>query len=296
MRGVGEIDLGAARWRDDPAPVLQNLKNYVQVTDPQRQPRAVHQAGAAEARRSVERLVASSTHLRGHSIAHAARVIRGLFGARETPKFTIVRAFGRLRAGLDESAAELVTEGRLTEPADLYFLSTGELRRAFTGHWQDIVTGRRAVGEAERRRGQVPRVLLEDGRTFYEGLGAEGDLHGMGVSPGVAEGPVRVVSDPRHGSLRAGDILVCKGTDPAWTPLFLSAAGLITEVGGLMTHGSVVAREYGIPAVVGVHQATQRLTDGQRVRIDGTSGAIEIVDPDGTTRVSSDDPEYESYR
>jgi phosphohistidine swiveling domain-containing protein len=278
MRGVGEIDLGAPRWRDDPTPVLQNLKSYVQVTDPKLQPRAMHRAGEDEAERSVERLIAASPGLRGRLIKHSTRVIRGLFGARETPKFTIIRAFGLLRDGLDASAAELVAEGRLTDPADLYFLRVDELRRAFTEDWHETVATRRATWAAERRRGQVPRVLVEDGRTFYEGLGAEGDLQGMGVSPGVAEGPVRVVADPRESSLQLGDILVCKGTDPAWTPLFLSAAGLITEVGGLMTHGSVVAREYGIPAVVGVHEATRRLRDGQRVRIDGTSGAIELVE------------------
>ena len=88
---------------------------------------------------------------------------------------------------------------------------------------------------------------------------------------------MRVMHDPAAQQLRAGEILVCRGTDPAWTPLFIAAAGLVTEVGGLMTHGSVVAREYGIPAVVGVHDATRRLVDGQRVRIDGTSGAIELL-------------------
>lgn len=282
MRGVGEVDLGAPRWRDDPTPVLQNLKNYLVVTDPELQPRALHRAGAVEAERSIERLVASSTRHHRRGIAGTARVIRGLFGARETPKFTVVRVFGLLRSALDASAAELVGEQRLDDPSDLYFLTTDELQRAFTGRWHDVVAERRLAWEAERRRGQVPRVLVSDGRTFYEGLGAEGDLRGMGVSPGVAEGPVSVVTDPRDSTLETGDILVCKGTDPAWTPLFLSAAGLITEVGGLMTHGSVVAREYGIPAVVSVHEATTRLRQGQRVRIDGTSGAIELVNATAT--------------
>ena len=137
---------------------------------------------------------------------------------------------------------------------------------------------RKATLVAEGRRTQVPRVLISDGRAFFEGLDAGDDgLGGMGVSPGVAEGVVRVVHDPRREHLERGEILVCRGTDPAWTPLFLTAAGLITEVGGLMTHGSVVAREYGIPAVVGVHDATTRLTTGQRIRIDGSSGAIELL-------------------
>lgn len=135
--------------------------------------------------------------------------------------------------------------------------------------------------ERESRRRQVPRVLVSDGRAFYEGIGARNDsgdvLTGSPVSPGVVEGLVHVVLDPRGAQLSPGEILVCPGTDPAWTPLFLTAGGLITEVGGVMTHGSVVAREYGIPAVVGVHQATLRLKDGQRLRMDGSTGEITLL-------------------
>jgi rifampicin phosphotransferase len=145
-----------------------------------------------------------------------------------------------------------------------------------------LIAERRSVHDRENRRRQVPRVLVSDGRTFYEGLGSEADsgdvITGSPVSPGVADGIVHIIFDPRGAQLAPGEILVCPGTDPAWTPLFLAAGGLITEVGGMMTHGSVVAREYGIPAVVGVHQATTRLKDGQRIRIDGTAGKIMILD------------------
>ncbi|MDD5369090.1 MAG: PEP-utilizing enzyme, partial [Anaerolineaceae bacterium] len=106
---------------------------------------------------------------------------------------------------------------------------------------------------------------------------ASATFSGSPVSPGSVEGNVRVVLDPRHAALLPGEILVCPGTDPSWTPLFLTAGGLVMEVGGLMTHGSVVAREYGIPAVVGVHRATTRLKTGQRIRIDGSSGKIVVL-------------------
>jgi phosphoenolpyruvate synthase/pyruvate phosphate dikinase len=132
------------------------------------------------------------------------------------------------------------------------------------------------------RRRQVPRVLVSDGRAFYEGIGADTDtgevITGSPVSAGVVEGMVHVVLDPRGEQLAPGEILVCPGTDPAWTPLFMAAGGLVMEVGGMMTHGSVVAREYGIPAVVGVHQATLRLKNGQRIRLDGTTGKIVVLD------------------
>jgi len=128
----------------------------------------------------------------------------------------------------------------------------------------------------------VPRLLLSDGQAFYDGIKTatptnDGVLTGMPVSPGVVEGTVHVVFDPHASQLAPGEILVCPGTDPAWTPLFMAAGGLVMEVGGLMTHGSVVAREYGIPAVVGVHEATSRLKTGQRIRVDGSSGEVVVL-------------------
>ena len=131
-------------------------------------------------------------------------------------------------------------------------------------------------------RGQIPRLFLSDGRAFYDGISspeAEGDtLHGNPVSPGVVEGYVRVVLDPQKTNLTPGEILVCTGTDPAWTPLFLAAAGLVMEIGGMVTHGAIVAREYGIPAVVGVHQATSRLKTGQRIQVNGSTGEVIILE------------------
>ncbi|MFT3876463.1 MAG: PEP/pyruvate-binding domain-containing protein [Propioniciclava sp.] len=276
MRGVAEIDLGAPRWREDPTPVMHTIKSYLALPA-DAHPREVHRAGQHEAGRSIRRMMDASTPGRAQKVKRAAQTIRSLAGARETPKFTLVRCLGLIREGIEASAAELVEQGRLASTADIAFLRTDELRRAFTAEWHEVVAHRRALRETESRRAQVPRVLVSDGRTFYEGLGGDGDLRGAGVSPGVAEGVVRVVHDPRTTQLRPGEILVCRGTDPAWTPLFLTASALITEVGGMMTHGSVVAREYGIPAVVGVHDATTALTDGQRIRIDGTSGQIVIL-------------------
>jgi pyruvate,water dikinase len=145
-----------------------------------------------------------------------------------------------------------------------------------------IVAANRANYEHERTRKQMPRVLLSTGEAFYEGVSevtASGDdLVGAVVSPGLVEGRVRVIFDPHGARLEPGEILVCPSTDPGWTPLFLTAGGLIMEIGGLMTHGSIVAREYGLPAVVGVHQATTRLKTGQWVRVDGNHGRVTILE------------------
>src|SRR5205807_8522311 len=123
-------------------------------------------------------------------------------------------------------------------------------------------------------RRAVPRVLTSTGETFYTAPAKPGVLAGTAASPGVYEGRVRVSFDPREAKLAPGEVLVAPGTDPAWTPLFLSAGALVMEIGGMISHGSVVAREYGIPAVVGVAGATQQLRTGQRVRVDGENGLV----------------------
>lgn len=282
MRGVAEIDLGAPRWREQPEAVFRTLASYLDL-DAERAPDALYEAGRRDAEEATQALVRAF----GRRRAKAAQVgflsshIRALFGARETPKFTLIRAFGLLREALLASGADLVDAGVLDAPGDVFFLRLDELRGAFTlPGLGDLVTERRAAQAQQGRRTRVPVLLVGDGRTFYDGgvSAAGADLAGMGVSPGVAEGAVRVVDDPRTSELRTGEILVCRGTDPAWTPLFLTAAGLVTEVGGLMTHGSVVAREYGLPAVVGVSDATHLLRTGRRIRIDGGSGAITFLD------------------
>ena len=211
--------------------------------------------------------------------------IRELVGVRESPKFAAIRIMSAARAGLLADAGDLVAAGLFNQPDDIFFLRLADLRALAAGEqrdWKALVAERREVYEREKRRRLVPRVLLSDGTAYYEGIGAansdgSGAIVGSPVSPGVVEGTVHVVFDPRGAQLAPGEILVCPGTDPAWTPLFLAAGGLVMEVGGMMTHGSVVAREYGIPAVVGVDQATTRLQTGQRVRVDGSKGEIVLL-------------------
>jgi len=205
-------------------------------------------------------------------------------GVRESPKFFAIRVMGIARKALMDMGKEFVEAGMIERAVDLGFLNISELEALSQDeprNWKALIDKRRLTYEHEARRRQVPRVLVSDGRAFYEGVGANTDtgdvITGSPVSPGVVEGAVHVVFNPHEAQLVPGEILVCPGTDPAWTPLFLAAGGLITEVGGMMTHGSVVAREYGIPAVVGVHQATTRLKNGQRIRVDGTTGKIVIL-------------------
>jgi pyruvate,water dikinase len=291
MRGTGEIDFGQPRWREDPLPVMHTLKSYLQI-DPQAAPDAAFARGEKSALEAVETIAANARHQplgrwkERQVRAAIAERLRALMGARESPKFLAVRIIGIAREEMLTVGREFTQAGTIDRADDLFFLRISELDALARGEqrdWRAVIAARRKAYEREQRRRQVPRVLVSDGRAFYEGFspGAEGGnvIAGSPVSPGVVEGPVRVVLDPAKTRLLPGEILVCPGTDPAWTPLFMAAVGLITEVGGMMTHGSVVAREYGIPAVVGVDRATQRLKDGQRVRLDGSQGTITLIDP-----------------
>jgi phosphohistidine swiveling domain-containing protein len=290
-RGLGEIDLGRTRWAEDPTHVFEMLINFLQIEDETQAPDAVFARGAKSAQEAIDKLADAVGGTRGgwfkaRMVRFFAGRARQLMGARESPKFFAVRMMYILHRELLALGREFAASGELEHADDLFYLSLAEIR-AFAGRearpWCEMIAGRRADYDRELRRRQIPRLLLSDGRAFYEGIAAhEGDsenrITGSPVSPGVAEGIVHVVLDPRQANLQPGEILVCPGTDPSWTPLFLSAGALVMEVGGLMTHGSVVAREYGIPGVVGVNAATTRLKTGQRVRVDGSKGIVEVVD------------------
>ena len=292
MRGVGEIDIGQPRWRDDPTAVMHTLQSYLN-TAPESAPDLTFARGEQSALAAIEKIASSvrsqpAGWLKEKIVRAAARRIRLLMGARESPKFFIIRLMGVSRKSLLLAGQGLAQAGQIQQADDLVFLTLDELaqlaqEKPGATDWKTLVASRRAIYAREMRRRQVPRVLISDGRAMYEGLAPEGQgeniISGSPVSPGQVTGVVHIVLDPRGTHLVPGEILVCPGTDPAWTPLFLVAGGLITEVGGMMTHGSVVAREYGIPAVVGVHAATTRLRDGQRISMDGTSGKIVILDP-----------------
>jgi phosphohistidine swiveling domain-containing protein len=291
MRGLGEIDLGRPRWREAPTHIMQVLQSYLTMTDPAHAPDQVFARGSVRAATAIDELAAAVAHTRGgfvkaRLVRWAASRYRALAGLREAPKFFAIRMMGVVRQGLLASGAEFAAAGLLEQADDLFYLRWRELQaisrqQTITPAHRALIAERRARYATELRRRQQPRVLLSDGTAYYAGVrnaaSDDGAIVGDPVSPGVVEGIVRVVLNPLGTRLAPGEILVCPGTDPAWTPLFLAAGGLVMEVGGMMTHGSVVAREYGIPAVVGVHQATTRLRDGQRVRVDGASGVITVL-------------------
>jgi pyruvate,water dikinase len=208
--------------------------------------------------------------------------VRTFIGYREYPKYGMVSRYFVYKQALLEEAERLVEAGVLREQEDLFFLTFEEI--------QDVVRTQRADDQLIRERKEAfasyqaltpPRVLTSDGEAVAGAYRRDdvpaGALVGLPVSAGAIEGRARVILDMAEANLEAGDILVTAFTDPSWTPLFVAIAGLVTEVGGLMTHGAVIAREYGLPAVVGVEHATRLIRDGQRIRVHGTDGYVEIL-------------------
>ena len=288
-RGYGEIDLGHTRWAEDPTHVFEMLSSFMQIENEALGPDVVFARGAERAQEAIEQVAqrVRQRHgwLRERLVRFFAGRARQWMGVREAPKFLIVRYLWIIRRELLQSGQELAAAGDLERAEDIFFLTLTEMREWAQQNdpaWRDRAAQRREAFARERMRRQIPRLLLSDGRAFYEGMitaePTENTISGSPVSPGMVEGIVRVVLDPRQAGLQPGEILVCPGTDPSWTPLFLSAGGLVMEMGGMMTHGAVVAREYGIPAVVGVDRATHRLRDGQRIRVNGSNGRIELLD------------------
>ena len=290
MRGIGEIDIGRPRWREDPTHIMHTLLSYLQIEDDSLAPDVLFKRGEQAAEIAIEELQAAarktfSGRIKARTILAAARRVRHLAGLRESPKFHIIQVMGIIRQGLLACGRDLVSQGTLDRPDDLFFLYLSELHAHANGNqndWKTLIADRRRRYAREQLRVQIPHLLMSDGRAFYEGItpaeGSRSDMQGSPVSPGIAEGLVRVVLNPHDARLAPGEILVCPATDPAWTPLFLLASGLIMETGGMMTHGAIVAREYGIPAVVGVNQATTQLSTGQRIQINGSTGEIILVD------------------
>jgi pyruvate,water dikinase len=209
-------------------------------------------------------------------------VIRNFIGFREYPKYGKISRYFVYRQALLKEAGLLVQAGVIREKEDVFYLTFEEFREAVRTRKADHeLIGKRKAEYKQYEKLTPPRVMTSDGeiitgRYKHEALPA-GAIAALPVSAGTVEGRARVILNMEDADLEEGDILVTSFTDPSWTPLFVSIKGLVTEVGGLMTHGAVIAREYGLPAVVGLENATRLIKDGQRIRVNGTDGYVEIL-------------------
>ena len=286
MRCVGEIDLTRERWSERPSTLLPVLLDHVRNSAPGAAARRFEE-GLREARRNERDIL---TRLRAlpdgeRKAAETKAVIdrvRTFVGYREYPKYDIVNRLFLYKQALLTEADRLVAAGALTDREDVYHLTLREFHEAVrVGRVDERLIRRREEEFRSYHALTVPRVLTSDGESVtgsYRREGVpEGALVGLPVSTGTVEGRARVVRDMAEAELEAGDILVTAFTDPSWSPLFVGIAALVTEVGSLMTHGAVIAREYGLPAVVGVDGATRLIRDGQRIRVHGGDGYVELL-------------------
>ena len=286
MRCVGEIDITRPRWSERPTALLPMILTNIKNFEPGAGERRFEQ-GRQEARKKEQELLERLRALPdGERKAEQAKRlidrVRTYIGYREYPKYGMVSRYFVYKPALLDEAERLVRAGVLGEKEDIFFLRFAEL--------QEVVHTNQVDGELIRRRKEAfrsyqaltpPRVLTSDGEAVAGAYRRDnlptGALVGLPVSAGTVEGRARVILDMAEADLEPGDILVTAHTDPSWSPLFVAITGLVTEVGGLMTHGAVIAREYGLPAVVGVEHATHLIQDGQRIRVNGTDGYIEIL-------------------
>jgi rifampicin phosphotransferase len=286
MRCVGEIDITRPRWRERPSTllpvILGNIKHFEPGAAARRFEQGRREAWAKE-QEVLERLQAlPDGEGKAEEVKRMIDRVRTFIGYREYPKYGMVSRYFVYKQALLKEAERLVQAHVLREKEDIFYLRFSELHDVVrTNHVDDQLIGRRKDAFRSYQALTPPRVLTSEGEAISGAYRRDdvptGALAGLPVSAGVVEGRARVVPDLAQADLEPGDILVTAYTDPSWTPLFVAIAGLVTEVGGVMTHGAVIAREYGLPAVVGVVDATRLIPDGQRIRVHGTDGYIEIL-------------------
>jgi phosphohistidine swiveling domain-containing protein len=284
-RAVAEIDLGMPRWSDDPSHLLGVISNYLRLDVSDLDPVSQFHAGEAKAKSMITSLTsraAERSRLRAKLAGWTLRRVRQLVGLREAPKFLLIVALGAIREHLKIVGRELAGTKVIDQVDDVFFLDLCDARRGVAGDdLRTLVVHRREAYEQELKRRHIPRLLLSDGTepeaVAAAAVSANGALTGSPASTGTVTGRARVVLDPVGAHLEPGEILVAPSTDPGWTPLFLTAGGLVMEMGGSNSHGAVVAREYGIPAVVGVPEATHKIETGQLITVDGAAGLVSIA-------------------
>ena len=286
MRCTGEIDITRPRWREHPATlvplILSNVNNFEPGAGERRFEQGRLEAWDKEQEVLGRLLDLPDGELKADETKRKIDRVRTFIGYREYPKYGMVSRYFVYKQALLKEAERLVQAHVLREKEDIFYLTFHELH--------DVVRTYQADDQLIRQRKEAfrshqtltpPRVFTSDGEvlagTYRRDDVPPDALVGLPVSAGTVEGRARVIQDIAEADLEPGDILVTAYTDPSWTPVFLAIRGLVTEVGGLMTHGAVIAREYGLPAVVGVEQGTRLIRDGQRIRVNGTDGYVEML-------------------
>ncbi|MGG3466092.1 phosphoenolpyruvate synthase [Neobacillus pocheonensis] len=289
MRCPGEIDIANTRWRESPTALVPSIISHIHSLAPGEH-RDKFLQGEKEAQEAEKQIISDVRRTPGGSfkariLSRLIRNYRNLAGLREFPKYTIIRHFDIYKRAILDEASVLVKHGKLYRESEVFYLSLSELLAVKDGTLDGVIQ-KLIVHRIGQHQGNIklipPRVMTSDGEVITgerrDVKAPDGALIGTPVSSGMVEGFAKVVLRPEDAKLNSGEIMIAPFTDPGWTPLFHSAKGLVMEVGGMMTHGAVVAREYGIPAVASIDNATTILKDGSYIRIDGTHGYVQVLE------------------
>jgi pyruvate,water dikinase len=286
VRCPGELDITKPRWNEQPTALVPMILSDIRNFDPGAS-KAVFERGRVESERAENGLLSRLEKLPGgkrkaRKAKKQISILRNFAGYREYPKFLMMQHYWIIKQALLREASKLAEAGVIRERNDVYYLTFEELHDALRTNRADqgVIDKRKAEYEVFEKLAP-PRVITSDGEVlsgeYHRGGIPAGALVGIAASGGTVEGRARVIARVEDADMEEGDILVTAYTDPSWTPVFVSVKGIVTEVGGAATHGAVVAREYGLPAVVAVQGATQLIKDGQRIRVNGTNGYVEIL-------------------
>jgi len=286
VRAAGEIDIARDRWMENPEPLVKSILAIVS-TSKEGIHRKEYSDTIEEAKIAAEKMIkeveVKQGKLKAGIVKRLIKVLRNTLPMREHHKFLMMRLSMIFKNALLEEARILVKNGQLIEEKDIFFVGMQELYKAIKNNESLLELVKERKEEYEHfSKLKTPRVMTSEGEEIKaiikrENL-PEGALAGIPVSSGVVEGIATVITDPSKSTVNKGEILIAPFTDPGWTPLFINAAGLVMEVGGQLTHGTVVAREYGIPAVVGISDATKVIKTGQRIRVDGNAGYVMVIE------------------
>jgi rifampicin phosphotransferase len=286
MRCAGEIDITRPRWSEQPTALVPMILSNIKNVEPGAHI-AIFEQGLLEVMQKKQDILTRLEQLPGgkqkaRKTKKMISRLRNFIGYREYPKYLMVWHYWIIKQALLKEAVKLVQKGVIREKEDIYYLSFEELQEAVRTNQLDynIITKRKEEYRVYEKL-TPPRVMTSEGEVLsgeYDTSNIpKGAMAGIPVSSGTIAGRARVILSMEDANIQEGDILVTTYTDPSWTPVFTSIKGLVTEVGGMMTHGAVVAREYGLPVVAGVENATRLIKDGQKIRVNGTEGYVEIL-------------------
>ncbi|MCD4784479.1 MAG: hypothetical protein K8T10_11715 [Candidatus Eremiobacteraeota bacterium] len=286
FRGAKELDIASPRYVDNPKFIIEQMANLVGVKDPENNPQAIYEKSQMERHKAFE-ILAEAAHKKGwlksKEFHMLYRLIESFGGYRETHKYFLIMLNHILREHILKEAEKLVKQGRLDNKEQVFDLTIEQVDEGIKDPSMDL----RAIGEKNtefykelKHVKSFPHLIDSRGKILRapKRETKEGELQGQAISSGVVRGPVKVLHTPDEKPVLPGDVLVARATDPGWTPLFINAVAIVLEVGGMLQHGSLVAREYGKPCVVGIENVTNLLKDGQIVEVDGSAGIVRIID------------------